>query len=523
MKAITSDEMRTLEDFAAKLGLPARILMEIAGMKVANIAVNEIKRAKSACVICGSGGNGGDGFVAARYLNNAGIKTNVFLTSPENKISSQDSLNNLKILKELKITIAEISSDASLNNLKDSIIDSDIVIDAIYGIGFRGEVKHPDSNTIDLINNAKKDIKDKRPYSVISIDVPSGADASTGGVASKCVEADITVTFEYPKIGLFKYPASKFAGKVITTSVGIPKPNPIEPQLPMKEQVEIPQQKKIEGIRVTDANFVASVIPRRKVDYNKADCGKVLVIAGSTGMMGAAVLTANSALRTGSGLVFLCVPDRIKDIINSMSLETVVIGFGELNEKLEECDVIAIGPGLSRRKEISKLVQSLILSKKSKAPMVIDADGLNAISDPSIFSKSGKDIVITPHPGEFSRLIGRPTKEIQSDRIGHASRFATKYGVTIVLKGAYTVIAGKDKIFVNPTGNPGMASAGVGDVLTGMIASLIGQGVDTFNAAVAGAYIHGMAGNLAVSIKGEHGLIASDIIDSVPYTLASIL
>jgi NAD(P)H-hydrate epimerase len=291
----------------------------------------------------------------------------------------------------------------------------------------------------------------------------------------------------------------------------------------MKEKAEIPIKKNREEIRVTDSRFAASVIPKRKVDYNKGNCGKVLVIAGSSGMMGAAVLTANSALRTGSGLVTLCVPDSIKDIVNSMSLETIVAGFGELNEKLKECDVIAIGPGLSRDKEIIKLVKSLILSKKSKAPMVIDADGLNAISDPSIFKKSGKDIIITPHPGEFSRLIGRPIKEIQSDRTGHASRFAAKYGVTIVLKGAYTVIAGKGKTFVNPTGNPGMASAGVGDVLTGIIASLIGQGVDPFNSAVAGTYIHGMAGNLAVSIKGEHGIIASDIIDSIPYTLASIL
>ncbi len=520
MKAITSDEMRTLEDFAAKKGIPARILMEIAGMKIANAAACEVKRLRSACVICGSGGNGGDGFVAARYLSNAGVRTEVFLTSPEKEISSADSLENLKILKNLEIKPVELSSDENFKKLKSSIIDSDIVIDAIYGIGVRGEIKGAAARAVELINGSRAEIKGRRPYAVLSVDVPSGADASTGEVSSKCVEADITVTFEYPKIGLLKYPASKFAGKIIAASIGIPKPNPVEPEIesPKKQAKE-----KIEGVQVTDPGYVAGVIPRRKADCNKGNCGKVLIIAGSSGMMGAAVLTASAAMRTGSGLVTLCVPDKIKDIVNSMSLETVVAGFSELDEKLEECDVIAVGPGLSKGTNITKLVNGLLRSKKIRVPLVMDADSLNAVSDPSILKKSGKDIIITPHPGEFSRLSGKKIEEIQKDRVGNAGRFAAKYGVTVVLKGAYTVIAGAGKTFVNPTGNPGMASAGVGDVLTGIIASLAGQGVDTFNAAVAGAYVHGMAGNLAVSIKGERGVTASDIINSIPYTLASIL
>ncbi len=537
MKAITSDEMRTLERFAVELGIPTRILMEIAGMRVANVAANEMKRASSACVLCGSGGNGGDGFVAARYLHNAGIRTDVFLISPESNISSSDSLENLKILKGLQVTIVELASDESFKKLKSSIIDSDIVIDAMYGIGMRGEIKDVAARAVDLVNDLKKEIKGKRPYMVLSVDVPSGTDASTGEVSRKCVAADITVTFEYPKIGLLRYPASKFAGKIITASIGIPKPNPIEtlvqgsPKKEIKRTIEGPALSEVkglalsgvEGIQVTDSRYVAGVIPRRKVDYHKGNCGRVLVIAGSSGMMGAAVLTASAALRTGSGLVALCVPDAIKDIVNSMSLETVVAGFADMDEKLEDCDCIAIGPGLSKGKNITKIVGGLIRSKKIRVPMVIDADGLNAITDPSILISAGKDIILTPHPGELSRLCGKSINEIQRDRIISASSFADKFGVTMVLKGANTVIAAKGRTFINPTGNPGMASAGVGDVLTGIIASLIGQGVDAFNAAVAGAYIHGMAGNLAASIKGEHGLIASDIIDSIPYTLASIL
>jgi NAD(P)H-hydrate epimerase len=275
---------------------------------------------------------------------------------------------------------------------------------------------------------------------------------------------------------------------------------------------------------ITDMAYVSSLVPRRKNDANKGDFGKVLVIAGSSGMMGAAVLAAKAALRTGSGTVTLCVPDTLKNDINSISLEATVIGFSELNENFKRFDVIAVGPGLGKGPKISKMIKDIITSKSSDAPLVLDADGLNAITDKRILKGSKKEIVITPHPGEFSRLTGMGVQEIQRDRNGTAGRFASKNKLTVLLKGANTVIAGKDgKILINPTGNPGMATGGSGDVLTGIIASLIGQGIPPFDAAAAGAYIHGMAGNLAVSIKGEHGMIASDIIDSIPYTMNMLI
>lgn len=518
MKAITSDEMRELERFAIGLGIPSRVLMEIAGMKAANIATQEVKRVVSACVICGTGGNGGDGFVAARYLHSAGIKTDVFLISPENAILSPEAVENLKILKNMKIRIIELSSGERFNDLKSSILEADIVIDAIFGIGAHGEIKDVPARAIDMINGLKHDIKNNRPYLVLSIDVPSGIDATTGEVPSKCIEADITVTFERPKIGLFRYPASKYAGRIITTGIGIPELQPVG-----MAHISSAVNEELKGIQITDTKFVSSVIPRRKVDCNKGDCGKVLIVAGSSGMMGAAVMTARAALRAGSGLVTLCVPDDIKDMVNSMSLEIIVAGFGEMDDKIKGCDVVAIGPGLSNGKNISRIVKSLLLSNKVNIPLVIDADGLNSISDLSILKKAGKDIVITPHPGEFARLAGRSIEEIQKDRTGNAMRISSEYGITTVLKGAYTVIAGKGRTFINPTGNPGMASAGVGDVLTGVIASLIGQGVNVLNSAAAGAFIHGLAGNLAASIRGEHGMIASDVIDAIPYAIASII
>lgn len=522
MKAITSDEMRELEAFAVKIGIPSRVLMETAGMKVANIALHEIKHAKVATVICGSGGNGGDGFVAARHLHSGGIKTSIYMTSPADKLSSQDSRSNLEVLKNLGLNITPLSED-NLDQLKDALMGSDIVIDAIYGIGFKGDIKSPVPQIINIINETKRKIKNKRMYAVISVDVPSGADATTGEVPQSCVEADITVTFEYPKTGLFKYPASIFSGKILTTGIGIPRPNPLEPAGPAPEGIITEKREELKGIQVTDAKLVTAMLPKWKVDSHKGDRGRVLIVAGSSGMMGAGVLTANSALRAGAGLVTLCVPENIKNFVNTMSLEIVVASFDEIQEIIKEFDAIAIGPGLSKGRNISQLVNSLISSKVS-VPIVIDADGLNAVSDPAIFKKSAKDIVITPHPGEFSRLTGKTVDDIQRDRMGSASRFATDFGITVVLKGAYTVIAGKDKeIFINPVGNPGMASAGVGDVLTGIITSLIGQGMSGFDAAVAGTYIHGMSANLATSIKSEHSTIASDIIDSIPYTYGSLM
>jgi len=522
MRAITAEEVKQLEDFAIKKGINSRILMEIAGMKVANIAAHEIKRVRYATVICGNGGNGGDGFVTARYLHNAGIKTDVYLTAPEGKISSPDSRANYEILKNIGLNVVELNEN-NLSQLKQSLLSSDIAIDAIFGIGFKKEIKGFIENLFDLINTTKREVKNRRHYLIVSVDVPSGIDLS-GSSPNKCVEADITVTFDYPKIGLLKYPASKAAGKIITTSIGIPKPNPVEPDfLPFIEQQRAPKES-IEGVQITDARFVSSIVPRRKVDSHKGTAGHILVIAGSSGMMGAAVLTSNSAMRTGTGLVTLCVPENIKNYVNSMSLEAVVTSVDDISKKACQSRALALGPGLSTGREISKLVKSVLTDPNINVPIVLDADGLNSIEDASLLKECGKNLVITPHPGEFARLSKVPVDDIQKDRIGYATRFAVEFGVTVVLKGAYTVIAGKDKtLFINPTGNPAMASAGVGDVLTGIITSLAGQGMSCFHAAVAGVYIHSMAANLATSIKGEHGLIASDIIDSIPFAMESIL
>jgi ADP-dependent NAD(P)H-hydrate dehydratase / NAD(P)H-hydrate epimerase len=274
---------------------------------------------------------------------------------------------------------------------------------------------------------------------------------------------------------------------------------------------------------VTDPQYVAGILPRHRTDVHKGDKGRLMIIAGSSGMMGAAVLSANAAMRTGSGVVMLCVEKELRNIINSMSLEVIVDDLSGIEPNMDKCNVIAIGPGLLPNKVTEKLLLTL-LSINSKVPLVVDAGAINSLSDAGAIAKSSRDVVLTPHPGEFSKLTGISVEDIQKNRINIASDFAKKNKVTVVLKGAYSVIAGKNgEIFVNPSGNPSMATAGSGDVLCGIISSLIGQGCDTYEAAVAGVFIHSMAAGLGTSIKGEYGLIASDMIDSIPFAMESIV
>jgi ADP-dependent NAD(P)H-hydrate dehydratase / NAD(P)H-hydrate epimerase len=519
MKAISTDEVRSLEKFAVDIGIPLRSLMEMAGMKVASIAQHEVKKASYATVICGSGGNGGDGFVAARYLHNSGINVDIYLLCAKDEIRNQDSKANYMVLEKLGIKVKELTVD-SIDLIKNSLLRSDIVIDAVYGIGLKGEPSLLSTKAITMINMVKSEVKSRRKYLVISIDVPSGINGTTGETAKAAVEADITITFEYPKIGLMKYPASKFAGKVITTGIGIPKPNPIETMSVNAPQGSAPGT--LKEVTVTDANIAASMLPRRKNDANKGDNGKVLVYAGSSGMAGAGLLCAKAALRSGAGLVVLAVPKNIKDTLNAVSAEVIVADRETALTEHSDADCILIGPGLTTSAATTALVKKILSSKAIKCPIVMDADALNVIKDPKIFKSSKKQIVITPHPGEFSRLTKKSVQTIETDRIAFAKYFSSKYGVITVLKGAYTVICNGSSVFVNPTGHPGMATAGSGDVLAGVIASLIGQKSSIMNASVAGVFVHGLSGNLVASYKGEIGIIASDLIEWLPQAINSL-
>jgi len=536
MRAIKSDEMKKLEEYAIDIGIPSRVLMENAGESVASTIISLIKRAKRAVLVIGKGNNGGDGLVTARYLFKNGIKIDVFLVSQNSGLSS-DCKANLDILEKMGISCPVLKDKNDLETLKDAIIKCDVLVDAIYGTGFKGKIDSITSDIIDVINDSKSKVKGKMQYQTVSIDCPSGADISTGEVSSPCVQADITVTFEYYKEGLLRYPASRHAGKIIVTDIGIPRPNPVDRE-PLWKKERIINKEKMEGIEVTDAQFVASVIPARRVDAHKGSCGKALIISGSPGMCGAAALCGQSALRVGAGLVVIGVPESIVNFVDSMSIETITWGLPETDDgtlspkaleeiltRINEFDVIAIGPGLSANKGISELVEGLLSSDKIAIPVILDADALNSIDDVTILKRRKvKNVNITPHPGEMSRLIKKSIEEIQENRIKAASELAVDTGVNVVLKGAYTVVASPDgRLFINPTGSPAMASAGVGDVLTGALAGLMAQGIDALDALVAGVYIHGMCGNVVAGIKGERGIVASDLLDSLPFVISSII
>lgn len=528
MRVLGREEMQKLDSWAIKeLGIPRIALMENAGRKVSEITLQEVKKAKSAAIICGKGGNGGDGLVSARFLRNAGVNVSVFLLCKKEELKDEQK-TNLLIAQKMEIPILEIKADQDLKILKDFLFKTDVVIDAIFGIGFTGKASGIITKAIDLVNKTKAEVKDKVPYFVTSVDIPSGIDASTGAAEGVAIKADLTVTLAFPKAGLFSYPGNLTSGKIVIVDIGIPKINPLNPTPPTKKE----EKRKV--LQVTDIDFVSRSIPQRPPDAHKGTFGEVFILAGSPGMTGAAVLCGKGALRVGAGLVKIAVPQPLQESVDLQCAEIITIGLPDepaealkiIIKSAKKSNVISIGPGLSTQPMIQSLVKEFINTfKKEDRPIIIDADGLNAISDdPSILSGSKAKIILTPHPGEMSRLAKVSAEEIAKDRTGIALKLAKELKVTVVLKGAKTVIADSDgRLFINPTGNPGMASAGVGDILTGAIGGFIAQGALPFDAAIMGVYVHGMTGDIVARIKGEHGMIASDIVDSLPYTIESIL
>ncbi len=514
MKIATSGQMNEIDSRTInEIGIPGTVLMENASLKVVEEVLKSLGNAagKSVFILAGKGNNGGDAFAVARHLFNMGADTKVYIVANKKDVKNDAALN-LNILEKMKVETVELLADFQIPQLETALKAADLIIDGVLGTGFKGKINGILEKAIELVNSAGKP--------VISIDIPSGVNGDTGETLGICVKADKTVTFALPKTGLVVYPGCKFAGELIVADISIPKS--------VIESMDI-------KLNLMDAGFVSKLIPERYGESNKGDYGKVLIISGSEGMTGSGCLTASAALRTGAGLVYLGVPASLISVYNSSLIETIVIplednktGFiskesmVEILGKMDRMDAVAVGPGLSTGEDIFYIVSSII--ENSKVPLVLDADALNAISkDVSVLKKLKSEAVITPHPGEMARLCGISIKDVQNNRIRIAREFADKWGITVVLKGARTVIAYPDgSTYINPTGNPGMASAGMGDVLTGVILSLIGQGLKPCDAAAAGVYIHGAIGDLVAEKIGVHGLIASDLVKELPYSMQKI-
>jgi NAD(P)H-hydrate epimerase len=477
-------------------------LMENAGRGIAEAASRILNDCggKAVVILAGKGNNGGDGFVAARYLIGEGFRVATFLLGEKNEVKGASRAN----LDRLGGLPREIRSKGDFKELKDEILKADLLIDALLGTGVKGSIGGLTAEAITLLNEAQKPI--------ISVDIPSGLDADTGKPLGVCMQARQTVTFGLPKLGLFLYPGKEFAGEVITCDIGIP--------------LELLTNEELKINLLTDSE-ISSLFPRRRGDSHKGDYGHIFILAGSTGLTGAAALSSIAAMRTGAGLVTLGIPKSLNPIMEVKLTEVMTLPLPETAEgslglgakekilrMIKKASVIALGPGLGVNPETGKLVQELLVAVEK--PIVLDADGLNLLNGNISLLKSVRaPLVITPHPGEAGRLIGKKSSEIQSDRIGIVRKIALKSGAIVVLKGAATVIANPRGVWVNPTGNPGMASGGVGDVLTGMIASFIGQGFSSLDAALAAVYIHGKAGDIAAKKVGMYSLIATDIIDNL--------
>ena len=396
-----------------------------------------------------------------------------------------------------------------LQNIKQIINSFDLIIDAIFGTGIKGQVTGIAKDIIQFINEASK-------Y-VVSIDIPSGIDADTGQICGICVKANETITFGLPKVGTVLHPGKDYTGKLSIVDISIPE------SIINDENIKL---------NMIDREQIIDLIPERKENSHKGDYGKVFIVAGSIGMTGAAVLASEAAIKSGTGLVTTACPAIINDILEVKMTEVMTYplmdnGTGTLQEecveqiidRMNKSDVMLFGPGLSLNGDILKILDVII--SKSDIPLILDADGINALSmNINILNKLKCPMVITPHPGEMSRLTGLTVSELEKKRIETASTFSKKWNIIVVLKGSATVIACPEgDAYINTTGNPGMATAGSGDVLAGIIASLMGQGLNEKNAAVLGVFIHGLAGDKAQKTKGMHGLVASDIINEIPQAL----
>ncbi len=508
-KVCSAQEMRNIDRIAIdSYQIPGIVLMENAALSCIDVLKKDFSiKDKSFCVVCGKGNNGGDGLAIARHLYNAGAKVTILLVSGSEY--SGDAKINYDIADSMDITIEEISD---IDDFIHTVTDCDVIIDAILGTGAKGEITGFLFDVIKAINESCK-------Y-VLSVDVPSGINSDTGEVLSVAVNATKTVTFGAYKRGTLLYPAADYTGEITVAPISIP-------------QSVIDAQGI--NINVTDVDFVKGIIKERKNNSHKSDYGKLLIIAGSKGMSGAAYLSGEAALKSGAGLITIACPECINTVLESKTTEVMTmplddidgcISFSSISKilrKVSESDAVLIGPGLGRGRDIGELVKEVL--RRSTVPVIVDADALYAVSqNMDVLKECTCELVFTPHAMELSRLTGIDVKAIEGDRINISKDFSDETGAVLLLKGHHTLVTSPSlKQYINNTGNAGMASAGSGDVLAGVISALIAKGVECTHAAAAGAYIHGLAGDIAMTKYGIEYMSATNTIECLSEAFCRIL
>jgi hydroxyethylthiazole kinase-like uncharacterized protein yjeF len=516
MRVVTAEQMRSIDrKTVEEYGITGAVLMERAGLAV-SLKIRELFEKRKVVVLAGSGNNGGDGIVVARDLFNRGWNARVIVLAKKGKLSP-GCLAQYRIAKEMGVPVVFRTTVSGAD------LHSAVVVDAIFGTGLSRPFTSPLADVVRFLNASG--------VPVISVDLPSGISSDNGQVMEEAVRADYTVTFGLPKVGHVIYPGAEHCGELFVENIGFPE------ELLASDAI---------GLQTIERAMASALVPERPAYSHKGDYGHVLVVAGSKGKTGAALMTARACLRAGAGMVTIGIPETLAGVFQSRVTEEMVLPLpdngggilaaGALSPILEfldrKADVLAMGPGITSGPDVVRILEGLLPS--AAVPMVLDADAINAISGKTdILSKVKSPIVLTPHPGEMARLLrtrSRGAEEtelrnsIERDRINTALSFARGTGAYLVLKGVPTIIAEPEgKVFINTTGNPGMATAGAGDVLTGIIAGCVGQGMGPLDASVLGTYLHGLSGDIASSKKGMHSLVAGDLIDSLPEAFRELL
>jgi len=511
--AVTAEEMRRLDALTIESGTPGDMLMERAGALAAEVLRERFPRElrRGVVVVAGKGNNGGDALVIARYLRRWRVPVSVFLAAPEARLQG-DARTNLLRWKRMRGPVHEMTA-GSLIALAEATAGAGVLVDGLFGTGLRGQIEEPSRAIIETLNAA--------PAPILAVDVPSGLDTDRGVPLGAAVQATVTATFAFPKVGLLLHPGAELAGEVVVADIGI-RANAVARAEPRA--------------RLLTPDAVAASLPPRANDSHKGSYGHVLIAAGALGKSGAAALCGRAALRAGAGLVTLAspAPALVGQLVATPELMTRPFadddgawtfgseGPARFLAALDGKDSVVLGPGIGVTPATRALTRWLVES--SSVPLVIDADGLNCLAgDLSCLDHKREPIVLTPHPGEMARLTGRSTAEVQADRMLAARELAERHGVVVVLKGSRTVIASPSGVVaINPTGNPGMASGGMGDALAGIIGALLAQGLEPTEAAETGVFWHGAAGDDVARRQGEAGLLASDVIEALPPALMAM-
>ncbi|MBN1176725.1 MAG: NAD(P)H-hydrate dehydratase, partial [Dehalococcoidales bacterium] len=512
MKILTAEQMRQTDRACIEQGTPASTLMENAGKCVAEYTqayLNDMPDQHVLCLI-GTGNNGGDGLVAARYLKEWGASVTVYLCSRR-----QPDDENLKLVRECEITCMEAERDTGFRHLDELLESVTCVIDALLGTGKMRPLEGVFKQVLEKVNKEKE----KHKLSIIAVDLPSGMDADTGAVDPACPYADVTVTLAFPKTGLYNFPGAARVGTLKIADIGIPETLADS----IKTELLTPE-------------WTRDNLPARPLNANKGTFGKALVVAGSVNYTGSAYLACSGAMRAGAGLVTLATAASLHPILASKLTETTFLPLPEgqpgtigreaaatISEQCERYDALLLGCGLGQDPSTADFVVSLLTEKKLP-PMVLDADALNILSKiPNWWQRVTSDAIITPHPGEMSRLCGLSIEEIQADRLNVARKYAAEWNKIILLKGAYNVIASPDgRCCISPFANPGLATAGTGDVLSGIIAGMLAQGPTIYDAARLGVYIGCEAGETIRNLQGDTGMLASDLLQALPVVIKQI-